>query len=128
MKALIKWLIITVFAAALLTACAEFAPGDSAEEKEGATDGTVSSEVEPDEQPPPEEKSGTDHAEVTWAEAVELLSKGEVQLVSQAHNLEVSLLLKNGRTVTTVQPQIDAILDAIVACGEECSNIVIVSE
>jgi hypothetical protein len=70
----------------------------------------------------------SEYSEVSWDEALTILNNGDVRLVSQSHDLQVSLLLKNGRTITTTQPRIDAIFEAIRACGETCSDVIQMSE
>jgi hypothetical protein len=75
-----------------------------------------------------DDNASSESSDVSWAEALEFLNNGDVTLVAQSHDLEVSLVLKDGRTVTAVEPSIDAIFKAIEACGEACSNIVLMTE
>jgi hypothetical protein len=49
-------------------------------------------------------------------------------MVVQAHSLEVTMTLKNGATVKTIEPYIDAIFEEIQACGAPCANIVQATE
>lgn len=60
---------------------------------------------------------------ISWQAAISLLNDGQVTMVFQAHSLEVTLTLKNGATVKTLEPYIDAIFVEIQACGEPCAGI-----
>ena len=93
---------------------------DTLEEKTSIEPGEESGE--PGEPPSPA------NGEVSWAEALEVLNSGEVKLVSQTHDLQVSLVLNDGRTIKTISPSIDAIFQAIRECGDACSNIVQMTE
>lgn len=73
----------------------------------------------------PQEPSPVD---VSWEEARELILAGEVAQVTQLHSLEVTLELKDGRQVVTVEPRIDAVFDVVEECGEACEDIVMVTE
>jgi hypothetical protein len=66
--------------------------------------------------------------EIPWADAVSLLKTGEVAQVVQLHNLTVTLTLKDGQRVKTVEPVIDAIFDAVQRCGAPCANIILATE
>lgn len=65
---------------------------------------------------------------VSWEEAKALILGGQVVAVFQAHSLEVMLTLTDGRQVSTTEPEIDAVLRVISACGEPCANIRIATE
>ena len=67
-------------------------------------------------------------AEVDWESAVEILNTGDVDMVMQAHSLDVTLTMKDGSLIDTVEPQIDAIFFEIENCGEPCSQIVQATE
>ena len=67
-------------------------------------------------------------AEVDWETAVELLNTGEVEMIAQAHSLDVIFTMKDGSNIHTVEPQIDAIFDEIVKCGQPCSQIAMATE
>lgn len=62
-------------------------------------------------------------SEVTWETALEILYSGEVDLIYQTHSLEVTLILKDGQSVHTIEPTMDAIFGAVDRCGEPCSGI-----
>jgi hypothetical protein len=48
--------------------------------------------------------------------------------VAQAHSLEVTLTLKDGRQLITTEPEIDAVFRVIEQCGERCADIQIATE
>lgn len=64
-----------------------------------------------------------DGATISWQAAISLLNDGQVTMVFQAHSLEVTMTLKNGATVKTLEPYIDAIFEEIQACGAPCAGI-----
>ena len=66
--------------------------------------------------------------EVDWETAVEILNTGEVEMITQLHSLDVTLTMKDGSEIHTVEPQIDAIFDEIEKCGEACSQIMMATE
>jgi len=53
---------------------------------------------------------------------------GEVERVVQTHALKVTLLLKDGRALVSVEPEIDGVLEVIKLCGEKCVDIVVATE
>ena len=126
--------------AALLTACTVSEPAPNPNEGISVPEEALPIEREPDlpaatraieaaeETAVPEDTASSVNNEVSWSEALEILNQGDVKLISQLHNLEVSLLLNDGRTLTTVEPTIDAIFDAIAECGEPCSSVVLMTE
>jgi hypothetical protein len=65
---------------------------------------------------------------VSWEEAVNALRSGEVEMASQTHALEVRLVLSDGRTLVTKEPEIDALFREIQACGEACEGIAVATE
>ena len=66
--------------------------------------------------------------QISWEEALALLNSGEVTSIFQAHSLSVTLTLKDGRTLHTVEPAIDDIFAAVEACGEPCADIALMTE
>jgi hypothetical protein len=66
--------------------------------------------------------------EVDWDTTVEILNTGEVEMIVQLHSLDVTLKMKDGSEIHTVEPQIDAIFNEIDKCGEPCSQIVMATE
>jgi len=69
-----------------------------------------------------------DGSSISWAQAVDLLYRGDVTAVMQAHSLDVWLTLTNAATVKTVEPYIDAIFDEVQRCGARCANIMLATE
>ena len=69
-----------------------------------------------------------DGAEVIWFHAIAMLNNGEVTEVLQTHDLKVFITLKDGRTLVTVEPEIDTIFKEIENCGEKCKDIVVATE
>lgn len=67
-------------------------------------------------------------AEVEWETAVEILNSGNVEMVFQTHSLDVTLRMKDGSEIHTVEPTIDAIFAEIEMCGAPCDQIVRVTE
>jgi len=63
-----------------------------------------------------------------WYQAVGVIFMGQVTKVLQAHSLDVFITLKDGRTLVTVEPQIDDVLKVIEQCGEICKDILIATE
>lgn len=76
---------------------------------------------------PPKKNLG-DESTVSWVEAIRILNSGEVELVSQTHSLEVTLLLEDGRIIQTKEPDIDDIFEEIEMCGAPCKDIVLITE
>ncbi len=66
--------------------------------------------------------------EVDWETAVEILNTGDVEMVIQSHNLDVTLTMKDGSEIQTVEPTIDLIFVEIEKCGNPCSEILRVTE
>lgn len=69
-----------------------------------------------------------DGDEVYWHQAVTMMQNGEVAKVMQAHSLQVTLTLKDGRALKTVEPEIDAVLQVIKECGDLCQGIQVATE
>lgn len=67
-------------------------------------------------------------SEVNWKTAVEILNTGEVEMVAQLHSLDVTLTMKDGSQIDTVEPTIDAIFQEVEKCGQPCSQIVLATE
>ena len=67
-------------------------------------------------------------SEVDWGTAVEILNTGQVEMVAQLHSLEVTLTMKDGSQIHTVEPVIDAIFQEVHKCGRPCSQIVLATE
>jgi hypothetical protein len=66
--------------------------------------------------------------EISWEAAVAMLNNGEVAQVVQTHNLQVTLDLKDGRSLVTREPNIDDVFKIIDGCGQPCANISVATE
>ncbi|NIV35508.1 MAG: hypothetical protein GWN58_40470 [Anaerolineae bacterium] len=66
--------------------------------------------------------------EVDWETAVEILNSGDVEMAAQLHNLTVTLTLKDGTVIRTVEPIIDAIFEEVEKCGRPCNGIGLATE
>ncbi|MDF1513341.1 MAG: hypothetical protein P1S60_05985, partial [Anaerolineae bacterium] len=69
-----------------------------------------------------------DESTVLWEDAVVLIMEGQVEQVVQLHNLDVTLTLRDGSTLKTVEPQIDEVFDVIKRCGDSCSDMILATE
>lgn len=65
---------------------------------------------------------------VSWNHAIDLILDGQVTNTFQAHSLEVSLQLKNGEWVSTIEPSIDTLFLVLRKCGLPCERIVETTE
>ena|SRR2546422_6143749 len=68
-------------------------------------------------------RSGANVTCVSWDVAVRMLRSGQVVAVMQGHNLIVSLTLRDGTSIMTIEPSIDLIGQEIFLCGDPCKNI-----
>jgi len=69
-----------------------------------------------------------DGGELTWEQAQFMILQGYVSQVAQEHSQKVFLTLKDGRTLFTVEPNLDDVFTIIEECGEICQDIVIATE
>jgi hypothetical protein len=69
-----------------------------------------------------------DGDQIDWLQAQAMISNGEVGQVVQTHALQVTLMLKDGRSLITTEPVIDEVMRVIEACGATCSDIKIATE
>ncbi len=65
---------------------------------------------------------------ISWQSAVDLVNGGFVDALFQTHDLSVELELKDGRSLMTVEPQIDAIMQIVDECGDVCGDIIVATE
>jgi hypothetical protein len=78
---------------------------------------------------PADENSAQPEIEtISWAEAEQIIRRGEVRHVAQTHDLEVSLLLADGRQVITTEPYIDKVFEVINECGDPCAEVMMATE
>ncbi len=64
---------------------------------------------------------------ISWPQAVEFIETCNVEMVIQAHSLDVTLKLKDGREVVAVEPKIDEVF-SITEKARACRNIIIATE
>jgi len=69
-----------------------------------------------------------DGDEILWREAETILMSGVVESVVQTHDLEVTLVMKDGRRLFTEEPQIDEVIKVIGLCGDLCASIRVATE
>jgi len=60
---------------------------------------------------------------VEWEEATKLILEGKVAQVTQYDNLTVILVLKDGQTMSTLEPALDEVFNLIEECGDLCKDI-----
>ena len=65
--------------------------------------------------------------DLAWSEAASLILDGKVKSIFQTHSLDVTLTLLDGRSLTTVEPQIDAVIAIIKQCSK-CANLSFATE
>jgi len=63
-----------------------------------------------------------------WYQVTALITNGEVEKVVQTHDLQIYITLKDGRTLVSVQPEIDDVIKFIKKCGDACKDIRIATE
>lgn len=100
---------------------------------------TPSASTEPQAYPPPEPLGPLNEEvypapdtqgalKVSWEEAKRLILDGQAAQVTQLHSLSVLLVLKDGRVLETVEPEIDDVFAVIEQCGTRCDDIRIATE
>ena len=65
---------------------------------------------------------------VDWSEAEEIILSGDVLHITQTKDLEVYLVLKDGRMLVTTEPVLDEVMRVREACGDKCSQVVMTNE
>jgi hypothetical protein len=66
--------------------------------------------------------------EVSWEEAIEILNGGEVIGVYQLHSREVTLQMKDGSWIKTMEPHLDDIFREVEKCGAVCEGVTLATE
>jgi hypothetical protein len=69
-----------------------------------------------------------DGDKIEWDQVAGALYSGQVESVAQAHDLQVTLKLKDGRTLVSTEPAIDDIINMVKQCGDPCKDIRIATE
>lgn len=70
---------------------------------------------------------GTSSA-LAWADAEQLILKGEVTQIVQNQSLDLTLTLKSGGTVTSKAPAANSVQTAITTCGDLCKSVVVTNQ
>jgi hypothetical protein len=65
---------------------------------------------------------------IEWYQASGSILSGYVTKVVQTHDKGVFITLTDGRTLKTVEPEIDDVIKLIQSCGDFCKNIVTSTE
>jgi hypothetical protein len=84
------------------------------------TPGDVSAYPSPGEQAAPQI--------TTWVESEGLLLTGRVHTVTQTANLDISILLDDGRIYTSTAPDPGAVQQVLERCGDLCRNTSFIQE
>jgi hypothetical protein len=58
---------------------------------------------------------------INWFQAEAMVLNGEVAKIVLLQDLNVQLMLKDGRLLNSIQPAADSVTQTIEACGELCS-------
>lgn len=66
--------------------------------------------------------------ELEWGQVAELLNSGQAAEVLQTSSFKIVITTQDGRTLFAQQPQANAILELIEACGANCAGVKIKSE
>ncbi len=66
--------------------------------------------------------------EMEWQAIKQAIANCEVEKVWQAHDRRVEAKLKNGEELTTVEPELDDIIDLAIAAEPECGKILMGTE
>jgi hypothetical protein len=67
-------------------------------------------------------------SEVDWETAVAIIHSGQVEMIAQLHSLDVALTMKDGSSIHTIEPFIDAVFQEVDKCGKPCSTIILATE
>ena len=66
--------------------------------------------------------------EIAWEDISGIINDGNVVEIFQAHNLQVTIYLADGKVLITVEPEYNAIMRLIEECGVDCYDIRKVTE
>lgn len=64
----------------------------------------------------------TPYPRLAWSDAESLILAGQATDIMQTHALEVTIRLKDGRTVAAMEPRIDYVLELLRRCGNPCAT------
>ena len=65
---------------------------------------------------------------IPWHEARALILVGEVAQAKQVHSLGVTLVMRDGRRLVTMEPRIDDLFVLVEACGDPCADMLLATE
>lgn len=72
--------------------------------------------------------TATELGEISWTEAQAMIAGCRVQMIVQTHDLKISMTLKDGTQVRTVEPRIDDVFDEIDKAKAKCGDVVMATE
>lgn len=135
----VRKLTLLVLAVLLLAGCqlGKTPPTEQPKQPDGAY---PAAPVQPEAVPyvPPEQRPAgspssvypafNDGDQIPWEKAIALMSYGEVSKITVTQSLQVTLFLKDGRTLLSQQPAEGALQLALDACGDLCKDIEVVNE
>lgn len=75
-----------------------------------------------------DKKEYFDGEEISWIEAKELVFECYVKTVFQTHARQVTIVLKNGIQLETIEPNLDDIINFVMSVQEKCGEIPIATE
>ena len=73
----------------------------------------------------PDAKDGD---EIYWGMVMGMIQNGEVAKVVQTHERKLFVTLKDGRSFTSWEPNVDDVLMVIQECGDPCKDIAVATE
>lgn len=63
-----------------------------------------------------------------WSLFLSMMLNGEVAKIVKSADLQITLTLKDGRTLIATQPNPEAVTQALENCGEPCKTIEVITE
>jgi hypothetical protein len=73
----------------------------------------------------PDAKDGD---EIYWGMVMAMIQNGEVATVTQTHERQLFITLKDGRSFISWEPNVDDVLKVIQECGVPCKDIAVSTE
>jgi hypothetical protein len=134
------WTIVSLLALLVVAACSSSTPAVSTEQPTSesqnppvetapaeaypspaeAVEATEAPQVAPGQSLYPEPQSGD---EITWSQAVAMINNAEVNQVLKSPTLELTLNLKDGRSLLTNEPREGELQIVLDKCGDACTGI-----
>lgn len=132
--------ILSFLALIILAACTTPTPAVSTEQPAGESPNAPAATATPEAYPSPAEQAVvTEEPQVAsgqalypepqsgdtvnWSQTVAMMNNGEVAQVLKSNTLELTLSLKDGRSLVTFEPQDGELQIAIDRCGDTCASI-----